>query len=131
MDGVESVDTGMASGILNLGRPLGAVFGTAVFGSIVAGTMAANLGHRLIVLDADTQTRLQVGVVLHHGGLWTLPGTATRYGLPANTFRDTLSAGFITGMHLSALAAGALCLVAALYAARCFFSGVTRRSDRA
>jgi DHA2 family methylenomycin A resistance protein-like MFS transporter len=128
MDGVDSAETGMASGILNLGRPLGAVFGTAVFGSIVAAAMTGSLARRLVALDVDTQTRLQVGVVLHHGGLWTLPGTAQRYGLPLNTFRDTLSHGFIRGMHLSALAAGVLCFVAAVYAARTL--PVTPPSDR-
>jgi MFS family permease len=118
MEGVELKNTGMASAVLNVGRPLGAVFGTAVFGSVIAASMSGSLARRLIALAVDDRTRLQVGVALHHGGLWRLEGAAPRYGLPLGTFRDAITSGFVDGMHLAAIAAGALCFATALYAAR-------------
>lgn len=120
MSAVPTSKTGLASGLLSLGRPLGAVFGSAVFGSILAANMRARLDEALTPLRVSDDISARIMAALHHGGLWSLPGTASAYGVPNNTFRWSIDAGFVAGMHVSTMIVAALALAGAWYALHAF-----------
>jgi DHA2 family methylenomycin A resistance protein-like MFS transporter len=109
-------EDGLASGLLNIGRPLGAVFGTAIFGAVLAGTMSVALQRKLEALNASPVARDAISEAVRVSGLWGLSGAAARFGLPTGSLRDALAAGFITGMHISGIAVAAASLAIILYA---------------
>ena len=117
---VPKSDDGLASGLLSIGRPLGAVFGTAVFGAVLAGTMQASLRRALAGLHVDAATGERIAGAVRHGGLWVLSGTATAYGLPFGTLRDAIDAGFVTGAHVAGIAVTVVLLGCILYGARVY-----------
>lgn len=120
MGQVAASETGLASGLLGLGRPLGAVLGTAVFGSVIAASMTSYLGTTLVAFHLPVDVAARIAAALHHGGLWVLSGTSPAYGLPLGTLRVSLDAGFVTGMHRAAIIAAILLCLGVVYAARAF-----------
>jgi len=120
MKRVPREEDGLASGLLNIGRPLGAVFGTAIFGAVLAGTMSASVAAALATLHAAPGTVEAIAAATHSSGLWSLSGTAQSYGLPAGSLRAAINAGFMTGMHISGIAASLGSAVVIVYALRVY-----------
>jgi DHA2 family methylenomycin A resistance protein-like MFS transporter len=116
MTRVPKAEDGLASGLLNIGRPLGAVFGTAIFGAVLASAMTASLHRALAAMHAAPGTVDAIEDATHTAGLWALAGQATRFGLPAGSLRTAIDAGFVRGMHLSGIATAAASVVVVLYA---------------
>jgi MFS transporter, DHA2 family, methylenomycin A resistance protein len=116
MSVVPKSDDGLASGMLSLGRPLGAVFGTAIFGSVLGAFMQTYLLARLDELHASSTVMQSIALAIHHGGLWSLLDRATQFGLPPHTLREAIAAGFVTGMHVSGLVAAVASVIAIVYA---------------
>jgi DHA2 family methylenomycin A resistance protein-like MFS transporter len=120
MSVVPRADDGVASGMLNIGRPLGAVFGTAIFGSVLAAGMQAALTARLRALHAPPAVTAAIIQQIHHGGIWSLLGQAARFGLPSRVLRTSIDAGFITGMHVSGIATALASAAVAVYMYRAY-----------
>lgn len=127
MSVVPKSDDGLASGLLSIGRPLGAVFGTAIFGSVLAAAMQSSLQSRLSGLLVPPEISGQIAAAIHHGGLWSLLGSASRYGLPLNALTESIDAGFITGMHVSGVTAAIGSVAAIVYAFRAYAVDRPRR----
>ncbi len=117
---VPKSDDGLASGLLSIGRPLGAVFGTAVFGAVLAGSMERSLRLALAPLHLDAAATQQLTEAMRHGGLWALAGTAPRYGLPAGTLRAAIDAGFVAGAHIAGIAVAIVLLGCIVYGVRVY-----------
>ncbi|MBV9647379.1 MAG: MFS transporter [Candidatus Eremiobacteraeota bacterium] len=130
MSVVDKQDDGLASGMLSLGRPLGAVFGTAVFGSLLGAFMQSSLRERLFELNAPPSVRDAIAAAIHHGGLWSVLQGSPHFGLPPHTLRDSIDGGFIGGMHVAGVVSGAVSLVAVAYAAYAYRSRTPVRTDR-
>ena len=114
MSVVSKADTGLASGLLGIGRPLGAVIGTAVFGSVLSAQMRRALTGGIVQYHGSPAAASAIASALRHGGLWSLAGTAQQYGLPDGLFRVDLDAGFVIGMQISATICVALSLLVVL-----------------
>jgi EmrB/QacA subfamily drug resistance transporter len=123
MSVVPKNDDGLASGLLSIGRPLGAVFGTAIFGSLLAAAMQTALDQRLAALGVPETVSDQIEAAIHHGGLWSLLGKAADYGLPPGTLTGSIDAGFIAGMHVSGIAAALASVAAIAYTFHAYRSG--------
>jgi MFS transporter, DHA2 family, methylenomycin A resistance protein len=117
---VPKSDDGLASGLLSIGRPLGAVFGTAVFGAVLAATMQTSLRRTLDGIHLDPATSARIADAVRHGGLWAVSGTAAAYGLPLGTLRAAIDAGFITGAHIAGIAVTIALLGCLAYGARVY-----------
>jgi MFS transporter, DHA2 family, methylenomycin A resistance protein len=116
MSVVPERDDGLASGLLSLGRPLGAVFGTAVFGAVLGAFMTASLHRALEAVNAPDSALRSIEGAIHHGGIWAVMHHALKWGLPAHTLRTSVEAGFMTGMRVSGILAALLMLAAIAYA---------------
>jgi hypothetical protein len=117
---VPKSDDGLASGLLSIGRPLGAVFGTAVFGAVLAATMQTSLRRTLDAIHLDPATGARIADAVRHGGLWAVSGTAAAYGLPLGTLRAAIDAGFIAGAHIAGIAVTILLLGCLAYGVRVY-----------
>jgi EmrB/QacA subfamily drug resistance transporter len=120
MSVVPKADDGLASGLLNIGRPLGAVFGTAIFGSVLAASMQSSLLGTLKALRVAPGVTAEIVQQIHHGGIWSLLGTGARFGLPAHTLRPSIDTGFVAGMHVSGIAAALATAACIVYMARAY-----------
>jgi DHA2 family methylenomycin A resistance protein-like MFS transporter len=117
---VPKSDDGLASGLLSIGRPLGAVFGTAVFGAVLVATMQHSVRRTIDALHVDTATAARIAEAVRHGGLWALSGTAPVYGLPLGTLRNAVAAGFITGAHIAGISVAIVLVGCIAYGVRVY-----------
>ncbi|MEO6989953.1 MAG: MFS transporter [Candidatus Baltobacteraceae bacterium] len=120
MEVVPKSDDGLAAGMLSLGRPLGAVFGTAVFGSVLAAFMKQSLSAGLTSVHAGAAASAGITAAVRQRGLWSLLGEAQHFGVPTNALRASVDAGFVVGVHVSGVVAALASIGAIVYAAAAF-----------
>lgn len=114
--------SGMAAGVTNTSRQLGAVVGIAVLGSVINGALTGTLQHRLQAAHIPRVLQAYVQKVVQHGGV---PSQGSVQDYPpalrpiVQRLLDAVYASFSDGLHTCLkLAAGLLCaaaVVAALF----------------
>lgn len=116
MGTVEHGSAGVASGIVNMARQLGGVFGVAILGTIFA-TRAQSLSFtELAQLPISAQARNQLAQEATSGKHTTLSLHATA-AITKNA-QDAMLTGTIQGMQLAVTIAASLCILALLLAMR-------------
>ena len=114
LDAAPPSETGLDSGILKSGRPLGAVIATAIFGSVIAESMGDRLTSLLSALQVAPRVAQEFLAGIRHGGSWVTPAPIA--GVPEAAIRAALDTGFVIGMHRTA-AVAALVSAASVLAA--------------
>lgn len=129
--------SGMAAGVTNASREIGAVFGVAVLGALVNSQLTSHLVGRLkeLGIPANFQAIVIQGVT--HGG--AIPQSSSQVGNPAATGEAALvdkvlvaaQQAFGAGLDVALLLSGALLLAAALLVVVTIHDRPGKRPDEA
>ncbi|MGW0474241.1 MFS transporter [Streptomyces coeruleorubidus] len=99
---------GMASGAVNTARQVGAVMGTALLGSLLAGRVTADLPHQLAAHGVPAPARAPIEQAVTSGTTGTTP--------PPGAVRAAIADAFTSGVHAGLAVTAAVLLAAAVLA---------------